>query len=241
MAHRSTPSVVVMPSPSHAAPLWIPLSMVGQNSHQLGGFRSSAPSPAMNNLQTSPPMMTPMNVPTTTWRTLETPGAPERRGTNTADSSPRIVETPVSCWGWPATPSSVSSRSLPLRGPLHGRFMRAEDGMSVRSRAMSTGYSSLDVTPIVRERSDSSMSLDMPYAIRPGSVPLPDTPSMTLDHARFVDSQPCTPVSAPKTPIGMGVDMKRNAFCMETLEESPFGVSGERGCLPPMEALMGGA
>jgi len=39
----------------------------------------------------------------------------------------------------------------------------------------------------------------------------------------------------------MGVDMKRNAFGMETLEESPFGVSGERGYLPPMEALMGGA
>jgi len=218
MSQRPTPTIV-MPAPQMARSLQLPL-----------GLTTSTPT----FIPPQSPMQTPMNVPSTNWRTIQTPGAPERRGLRiqTGESSPMISYTPIHF-----RPPSVGSQSLPLRGPLHGRFPASNDctpAMSTHTRKLS-GVCSLDITPIMRERSFSAMSLDGEW-----------TGTSSIDNARFLDSQPCTPLSAcaPVTPMATG--SKRNAFGMETLEESPFLQSAEKSeqgqpYSPPASALVGGA
>merc|ERR550537_877465 len=153
-----------MPAPHPVGtPLQLPLSVGG---HSIAG----APS-----FVGQSPMQTPMNVPSTNWRTVHTPGAPERRGLRVhGESSPMISCTPIHF-----RPPSVGSQSLPLRGPLHGRFPSSNDctpAMNVHTRGLS-GVCSLDITPIMRERSFSGLSLDGEW-----------TGTSSLDHARFLDS-----------------------------------------------------
>jgi len=96
------------------------------------------------------------------------------------------------------------------------------------------------------------MSLDgdwlRPYLPSPKvALAVPYVDLSGFDHARFIDSQPVTPLSqcAPITP---SADKPRNAFGMETLEEfdSPgINESPAKGdvhdFMPPAAALAAGA
>lgn len=124
----------------------------------------------------------------------------------------------------------------------------------------------MDATPIHQEFSPT------------GAGPSPDwlasflgeveTPTATFNYARFLDSQPSTPVlspwsATPQTFVGGQGSMTTNAFCMATVEEgdqaaepvpscpqpvAPIPVSDEKhaegleeGWMPPANAIMGGA
>lgn len=103
------------------------------------------------------------------------------------------------------------------------------------------------------------MSVDVgewlkPYLASRSGAPLAETPS-AFDHARFLDSQPSTPLSmcVPATTTA-----QRNAFGMETLVEASPGLGTQiakvglgtglethmtaEGCyMPSFDALTGGA
>lgn len=194
--------------------------------------------------------------------------------------SPVGLTTPVNFW--PGTPvNGGGSRSLPLRGPLV-RLMHSSStdttpvaGMRPTiqngSRSMpltsmcSKSYRdfegltpmSVDATPINHEVSPSVAGRNSDWL----NSFLAETPTASLNHARFLDSQPSTPVSMswPITP------KDANAFGMSTVEEDEQAMSPEEvplaspqagvvnsasidehkqeedGWMPPAESIMGGA
>jgi len=112
---------------------------------------------------------------------------------------------------------------------------------------------SMDVTPINLESSPSNADWLSSYL---ADV---ETPNASLNHARFLDSQPSTPMSWPVSP-----PVVQNAFGMPTVREGDHAMSREDAgqassqsasnfagmekpeqeegyWMPPPESLMGGA
>merc|ERR1712070_205030 len=234
---------------------------------------------------------TPHNAASTIHRTSSCPWAPERKPAPSlsADSggstpSPMGLATPVNFWpGTPVSGCSTRRASLPCQGPL-ARLMSGVDSTPVaslrRKSSLDLGqpgsYStplssftsknqvgfqgltpmSMDATPISHEVSPSNADWLSCYL---ADV---ETPNASLNHARFLDSQPSTPVSmsCPVTPVN-GRAVVHNAFGMPTVEEvlSPEDVRSaspqqasdlasmekpkqdEGDWMPPAESIMGGA
>jgi len=187
--------------------------------------------------------------------------------------------TPVNFW--PGTPAhGGGSRSMPLQGPLT-RLMCSADPTPVASmrskvfpdasqqnihstprhsfaRKSHGGFEgltpmSMDLTPITLESSPSHADWLSSYL---ADV---ETPNASLNHARFLDSQPSTPMSWPVSP-----PVAPNAFGMPTVQEGDHAMSPEDApqgssqpasnfagmekpdqeegyWMPPPESLMGGA
>lgn len=198
-------------------------------------------------------------------------------------SSHAGLATPVNFW--PGTPGGAhgthggGSRSVPLQGPL-ARLMCSDPTpvASMRSkvspdashqnihstprhsfaRKSYSGFEgltplSMDVTPIHIESSPSHADWLSSYL---ADV---ETPNASLNHARFLDSQPSTPMSWPVSP-----PVAANAFGMPTVQEGDHAMSPEDArqassqpassfagmekpeqeegyWMPPPESLMGGA
>lgn len=234
---------------------------------------------------------TPHNAASTIHRTSSCPWAPDRKPalSLSAESggstpSPMGLATPVNFWpGTPVNGCGARRASLPCQGPL-ARMMRSVDSTPVASMrrkgsldlgqqgSYSTPLSSftsknqcgfqgltpmsMDATPISHEVSPSSADWLSSYL---ADV---ETPNASLNHARFLDSQPSTPasMSCPVTPVN-GRTVVHNAFGMPTVNEvlspedeqsaSPQQASDlasmekpkQDGCdwMPPAESIMGGA
>lgn len=234
---------------------------------------------------------TPHNAASTIHRTSSCPWAPERKPAPSLSAesggstpSPMGLATPVNFW--PGTPVNVCSgrrASLPCQGPL-ARMMCGSDSTPVvslrRKGSLDLGQSgtystplssftskdqrgfqgltpmSMDATPISHEASPSNTDWLSSYL---ADV---ETPNASLNHARFLDSQPSTPVSmsCPVTPVN-GRAVAYNAFGMPTVEEvlspedarsaSPQQASDMASLekpnqdggdwMPPAESIMGGA
>lgn len=203
---------------------------------------------------------------------------------STPQGTPKGLATPVNFWpGTPVNGRSGRRTSLPVQGPL-ARLMCGADSTPMaslrRKGSVDLGqlgsYStplasftskhqrgfegltpmSMDATPISHEVSPSNADWLRHYL---ADV---ETPTASLNHARFLDSQPSTPVSmsCPVTPHN-GLVVVHNAFGMPTVQEafspedaqraSPQPVSNlasmekpkqEGGdWMPPAESIMGGA
>lgn len=203
---------------------------------------------------------------------------------STPQGSPVGLTTPVNFWpGTPVNGCSSRRASLPAQGPLTrlmygtsstpvagfrrkgsldlGQFGSYSTPLSSFTSKNQCGFQgltpmSMDATPISHEVSPSSADWLSSYL---ADV---ETPTASLNHARFLDSQPSTPVSlsCPVTPQN-GRMVVHNAFGMPTVEEavspedarlaSPQPVSNlasmekpkEEGgdWMPPAESIMGGA
>jgi len=236
---------------------------------------------------------TPHGAAGTLYRTFSCPGAPERKpaprlcaqspGATPVASpliSPVTPTTPVNFW--PGTPGSgCGSKSLPLRGPLvrlmHACSADTTPFASVRRGSFTSmpstshrGFEgltpmSVDATPINYEASPSVAERQSDWLS--SFLTEGDTPTVSLNQARFLDSQPSTPVSMlwPATPQNGRGSVSPNAFGMPTVEEGDNAMSPEevpsaspqQGVLdsasvdkpkqdeddwmPPAESIMGGA
>lgn len=248
------------------------------------GERSSTPSSGIS-------MYTPHNAASTIHRTSSCPWAPERKPSPSlsADSgastpSPIGLATPVNFWpGTPVNGCSSRRASLPLQGPLT-RLMCGTGSTPVatyrRKSSFDLGQLGSRSTPLASFTSDNQrgfqgltpMSMDatpISHEVSPSNADWlssymadVETPNASLNHARFLDSQPTTPVSmsCPVTPQN-GRMVVHNAFGMPTVEEvaspedarlaSPQPASTlasmekpkqeEGDWMPPAESIMGGA
>lgn len=203
---------------------------------------------------------------------------------STPQGSPMGLATPVNFWpGTPVNGCSSRRASLPVQGPL-ARLMYGADSTPMaslrRKGSLDLGqpgsYSmpvasftsknqrgfegltpmSMDATPISHDASPSGADWLSCYL---ADV---ETPNASLNQARFLDSQPSTPVfmsSCPVTPHNCRV-VVHNAFGMPTVDEAvstqdarlsspqPASASMEEkpkqdggDWMPPAESIMGGA
>lgn len=207
--------------------------------------------------------------------------------------SPAGLTTPVNFW--PGTPvSGCGSRSLPLRGPLvrlmhssctdstpvtgarprifsdiiqHGSHSMPLTSMRSKSQCGFEGLTpmSVDATPINHEVSPSVAGGHADWLSFFSAEG--ETPTASMNHARFLDSQPSTPVSMswPVTPQNGRGAVSSNAFGMPTVEEGDQAMSPEEApfakpqpgvlnsasidkpkqegddWMPPAESIIGGA
>lgn len=203
---------------------------------------------------------------------------------STPQGSPIGLATPVNFWpGTPVNGCSSRRASLPIQGPL-ARLMYGTGSTPVaslrRKGSLDLGQLGSYSTPLASFTSKNQrgfegltpMSMDatpISHEVSPASADwlssyLADveTPNASLNHARFLDSQPSTPVSVscPVTPHNARM-VVHNAFGMPTVEEVPSPEDARLASpqpasnlssmekpkqeggdwMPPAESIMGGA